>query len=426
MRDEARNTSKSHTDWDRATKLRARPVAFVTGGLIAALDDPIDQGAVGTNADVFEGQPGFIEMTVERSLTERNTPPSSEGRPAASDGGLSTGGAQGDVGGTALHVEELSDSPSDSSQEVIVFQGRGRHGAPSSRLDFTLREMRLEIDAVDLSTPTSQMLGALESRENRDSKVSRRHLAGSDSEEDAILADYIANITDDDMLAPPRVQPLLRRDLGGSDDELRLGRESSDSTAPDQEARESSERVGDPSSDVDQRDARSMTDEQMACLLAKQEELGLGGEELLLFGDTGTGARETHEESEPLADTLADESGDSGALHPSASAVAIAAEEFDLMDWGRPSLRNKLGRRKGGPVFDVSDSELEAKLKTQTQKDRFKKREQRQARETLRTEGLLGKHAHSNDLRRKYPGGIMTLDDIKTQVRAFLLGSQDR
>ena len=150
----------------------------------------------------------------------------------------------------------------------------------------------------------------------------------------------------------------------------------------------------------------------------------MGGDELLLFDDSGIKSRNSsRKESKPLGDVLTSRYGGSRG-YIGASAVADAAEDFDLMDWDRPSLRNKLGK-KGRPVFDVSDSEIEAKLNNAWQKDRYKRQEKRHAREVLRAAGLLDKNADPGDLRIKYPNG-MTLDDIKTEMRTFLLGSQER
>jgi len=403
LRDEARNTAKVHADWDKTLNLRGRPVVFVDGGLVTPLEDlAVDDTAIERDASKAEVE-GTLDPVTES--VESGRIPS-----------MATVLTRESLG-----VDEQSDSHSDSSEEVIVFQGRSRPQNPGSESDFTLREIRLQIDAVNPTAPVSQTSGAQGMIETPNRNVPcYDHLISRRDDEEAILADYIANITDDDM------HTTLQRDLGGSDDELRIGGDSDESAGTGTDGAAQDGRVDDLAANGDETDGPEMTDQQMARLLAKQEELGLGGEELLLFDDDGTGARgASRKESDAWDGMLAGGFGGSRDSYPSAAAIADTAEEFDLMDWGRPSLRNKNGRKKGGPFFDISDSEIEANLKAAWQQDRFKKQEKRRARETLRAAGLLNKHADAADLRPKYFGG-MTLDDVKAEIRAFLLNSNDR
>jgi hypothetical protein len=67
---------------------------------------------------------------------------------------------------------------------------------------------------------------------------------------------------------------------------------------------------------------------------------------------------------------------------------------------------------------------MEAALHIAWQKDREKKKQRRMAREQLRAEGLLGKNVDKNDPRVKYQSG-MSLDDIQTELRTFLLGTAE-
>ncbi len=73
----------------------------------------------------------------------------------------------------------------------------------------------------------------------------------------------------------------------------------------------------------------------------------------------------------------------------------------------------------------MSDPELEAQLTAAWQKDRLTKKEKKQAREELRAQGLLGKHADPEDPANKYPAG-MTLEDIRAEFRAFLISTDMR
>ncbi|RHZ53082.1 putative R3H and G-patch domain protein [Aspergillus thermomutatus] len=114
----------------------------------------------------------------------------------------------------------------------------------------------------------------------------------------------------------------------------------------------------------------------------------------------------------------------------SATAFADALESdpfygFDIMDFNRPSLRNKTKGKQ--PAFDLSlsDSELELELKRAWRNDREKKKTRKQKREELRAEGLLGRNANAPDLRAKYSSGF-DVEDLKSEMRNFLLSSKDR
>jgi hypothetical protein len=135
-----------------------------------------------------------------------------------------------------------------------------------------------------------------------------------------------------------------------------------------------------------------MTDEQIARALAKQEELGLGSDELVLFD-----GQEGEDEDDP-EDVFANGAGFvpfSLSQHtsnrartkknrrqrdsfPSGEAFADVLEQdpyggFDVMDFDRPSVRPKRQGKKNDFNFELSDEELANHLKTSWQKDRDKK-----------------------------------------------------
>lgn len=114
----------------------------------------------------------------------------------------------------------------------------------------------------------------------------------------------------------------------------------------------------------------------------------------------------------------------------SASRFADALESdpyygFDIMDFDRPSLKKKPKGKKAPPDFMISDSELEMEIESAWMNDREKKKNRKQKREELRSSGLLGRSAEKPDLRSKYADG-MSFDDMKSEIRAFLLSSKDR
>ena len=114
----------------------------------------------------------------------------------------------------------------------------------------------------------------------------------------------------------------------------------------------------------------------------------------------------------------------------SASKFADALESdpyygFDIMDFNRPSLRKKAKGKKAPPDFMVSDSEFEMELEETWKNDREKKKSKKQKREELRSQGLLGRSMDKPDLRSKYADG-MSFDDLKSEIRTFLLSQKDR
>lgn len=200
--------------------------------------------------------------------------------------------------------------------------------------------------------------------------------------------------------------------------------------------------------DLRRRRIERMSDEKLARLLAKQEELGMDGDELLLedgaydsisddgFGDLEAaraglsdmtnsafarapkkhGMRRNKNRKDAdffpdatmLADTL-DQYGDNG---------------FDIMDLDRPSLRpTKKGRKGKLPpeLEELSDDDLKEEMRHQWDKDRAKKRQKKLEREELRAEGLLGSAGRKGkaDLNARYPLG-MSLKQIHDELRDFL------
>ncbi|TVY43855.1 Protein SQS1 [Lachnellula occidentalis] len=189
--------------------------------------------------------------------------------------------------------------------------------------------------------------------------------------------------------------------------------------------------------DLVQRKIDRMSDEQIARMLTKQEELGMGSSELLLFGgeaDAGEDIEDNLDMDVPgtvldpflLGPTLDQYSGRAARRprgdFPSASALADSYDGFDVMDFERPSLKKKPKGRKGKIAFDLSDSELEASMQMAFENDRFKKKERKQEREELRAQGLLGNKNSKPDLKQKFKEG-MSIHDVKDQIKGFLMGS---
>ncbi|KAF2501787.1 hypothetical protein BU16DRAFT_450553 [Lophium mytilinum] len=177
-----------------------------------------------------------------------------------------------------------------------------------------------------------------------------------------------------------------------------------------------------------------MTDEQIARRLAKQEELGLGSEEVLLFDDDSAMDEDMEKEEEGYFTKSAFASssrsrkrgGRARGAFPSASLMADVLEQdpyggFDVMDTERPSLKKKSKGRRGQFPAEISDSDLEAQMRSTWEADRRKKAEYKKDREELRAQGLLGKkNKDKADLATKYSEGF-TMVEILEELREFLI-----
>jgi hypothetical protein len=180
-----------------------------------------------------------------------------------------------------------------------------------------------------------------------------------------------------------------------------------------------------------QRKTGRMSDEKIALLLAKQEELGMGSAEIMLFDNDSIEDEDGIQQSKNIFNSTMLSSrktrakGRSGKRprgeFPSTSLLADACDGFDVMDLNRPSLKRKPKGRRGKLVFDFSDSELEASTQMAWDNDRIKKKERKQEREELRAQGLLGSKNCKPDLKQKYREG-MGIHAVKEEIKSFLMG----
>jgi hypothetical protein len=236
----------------------------------------------------------------------------------------------------------------------------------------------------------------------------------SDSEEDDQVDDDDEDNDDDDD-----------EDTGSEDSsdlEARLLREEQEAWEDD--------------ADIRERRALAMTDEEFARLIMKQQELGLGGDEIELFddrfGDIG-GAREalaSYSVKTPKSGKKGGKKkgGRKSDHFPDATLMADVLEQdayggFDVMDYDRPSLRKKNKGRKSGPLpeeLGLSDSDLVEELQNQWANDRSKKASKKAEREELRQLGLIGKkNKFKPDLNTKYSEGI-TMAQVRFELQEFL------
>jgi hypothetical protein len=197
--------------------------------------------------------------------------------------------------------------------------------------------------------------------------------------------------------------------------------------------------------DLRERRIAAMDDETLARLWAKQAELGISDDDLVIddgkfvgedldeFGDVDqakAGLESLANSSFGRSTTKRSTKKRGGMTFPSASALADTLDQygdagFDIMDFERPSLRPKRGGRKGKipPELEaLSDDELKDEVLGQWSNDREKKRIKKAEREELRREGLLGAGVAKKgkaDLSQKYVQG-MTVTQIHDEIRVFL------
>ncbi len=401
---------------------------------VIVIEPPAQESLVGTSDQASEAQGRgtadlfFFDLGEDQPMIDPSIPPPKIPSPRSSFGG------------------------SDSSEEVILFRGRaGNSRAAAQKSGFALSgittapskasaDSQDDIVAATSSKPKSQSTypptQVTSNRSGSKPRGSRVPEHKNDDEEDEILADYIANMAanpEDDFINSLLRSSTTYRDLGGDDDALNLG--SGDERSPRGEGlldAEGAESVGSGSSDDeedgfaieggDQDMDAEMDDEELARALAKQEELGMGSDDLLLFTSSfaQTGSRKS-QGKRPVNST----SGRT--LHGPASAtqVADAFDNLDLADWSHLTGQTRKRRSKLPPSFNVSDSEIEAALKSAWQRDRERKKDRKLEREERRAEGLLGKNVNPDDLRVKYPSG-MKLDDMKLELTSFLISSAER
>ena len=192
--------------------------------------------------------------------------------------------------------------------------------------------------------------------------------------------------------------------------------------------------------DIVARRLERMTDEQIAQRLTKQEELGLGSDEVLLFDEEDgfelfeeTAANIMHGPAlgPSKRERARQRNKKTRANFPSASLMAEALEQdpyngFDIIDTERPSLKKKPKGRQGVLPVELSDSEMETHLRTVLEADHKKKRLRKQEREQLRAEGLLGKkNKFKADLSIKYKDGF-TMFEIQNEIKEFLISEHTR
>ncbi|KAM0362783.1 hypothetical protein ACHAP4_001531 [Fusarium culmorum] len=445
LADEARQTSQhDHSAWGNFS-LRSRPVTFVSVGFSEPLKllDEIMDGAnqesetTGANEEIQEDEdpdrsdedeligPDDLEEAIQERITVKDD--TMDAPCFFFD--LKGDGLQEKLDKPKIEIPERPSSRSStSSEEIILFKGRGAPRKPEPAPDLDMVQMQAEIRVVEQaitneftrSEPSPAPEFLTESLRNskptkkekkQKQRDKRKGIDRVKEEEDEILADYIANLkenTDVDEYFKELIQGGMDSDASGltntnGQQRLTINAHVTDEDESDEDSEHDSDANNgdDPASDID--------DETLARLIAGHE-LGYDlGMEDVNFGDS-----------------LNDSDSDGEEPTKKSKRQQMLVDDFDMMDWDRPSLRPRKGKGARAQInFNLSDSELEATLQTSWKNDRLKKSERKRQREEMRALGILGKKTNPDDLRIKYPDG-MNMDQVGDEMRTFMISGDEQ
>ena len=177
-----------------------------------------------------------------------------------------------------------------------------------------------------------------------------------------------------------------------------------------------------------------MTDEQIAKLLSKQEELGLGSSDIILFDGDGF---ENVDHSTPSLDERRRHVSRSkyGKFkepcdeYPSTDALESAIEigrynGFDVIDRSCPSLWKPYKGYRSIPALEPSDSVMVNPIQAVWENDRAKKKAQKKEREKLRQLGLIGKK-RKMAIKAQFVNDMLSAK-LKKEIKEFLNSPAER
>ena len=466
MADEARNTSYHTSHGESVNSLRKMPVSFISAGSIEPLkelEDDVDQSQNANDRNhVQRRSPSSMVPQPINEESQNNTQLTaicrSNDRQDGADNSRIVGPEdleQDILRGTRTEEDQAEEEPephfffdlkgscptnatpkrmpairsgslepeSGSSDEVILF--RGRDATPARRTHetvaaatsntqnttITLTQMETEIRAVEdnLSVPEEGPRGRRRPK-NKGKRALKGQKARSSSEWNddeehsaAVAADYLANLRENgelsDILGSQPADARNTRDLGGSDNEGAYDYEPKDSTSGTMLSTQAKEDAANQHYET----GSELDDATLARIL--QDQIPSGGDEIALDGFASSSSDTSEHDDRP------------------AYGQDLGLEDFDFMDWSRPSLQKKKKGKaaRGQMTFDVSDEDLQEALEMAWKNDRLKKSERKKRREELRALGMLGKNASNpDDLRVKYPTG-MNIEQVGDEIRVFLM-----
>ncbi|KAL9076249.1 MAG: hypothetical protein Q9157_003713 [Trypethelium eluteriae] len=429
---------------------------------------PVIQSGIGESSglDRYTAQPGFMSGEVGS-------------------------GAKPGLGSSIPGLRCSSPTPSNSSEEVIVFTGR--NPAKASNTEQTPhnsaapRQPLAMLEADHAGDRSGAAAGGLLAQNSppqvtlpewndvgrdwvhRDEKASRRSKKARKRQNRDLLGldpdsmdDYISNLVEnnnddvlrqrvftgtrplslddglDNFVLDASHPPLLEwdpktedgRDEGAEDaedNEDEVDEEDDSESEDDDDDDDDMGRLSDEEDLIERRKAR-MTDEQIARILSKQEELGMGSADIVLFDDLddddgdefekyvyGSGYGPGHGVHARAEGNARDKK--SGKKGPSVEQQQYG--DFDLMDFEPPSVPRSSRRRGLDEAASWLDPDLRETMLNAWGADREKKRLKKAERQRLRKLGLLGRKKGKVNLAAKYPQGI-SKQQIMNEIRDFL------
>lgn len=452
--DAARETGKhDHKAWG-ALALRTHPVLFVSAGSVEPLkplEDMLCEATLEESKSPAVPAPGKPStsppaeehgwpLNLGRSSSHEQQPKPHHHSPDASychffyDTGKTHAVNAGVFPRDQNETSELVAEESDSSAEIIIYQGRTkpRDRATGPKLPGKSNNAKLLNDSSLVSNATEnkstktakQMppqdahmatpeLSIVSKRTRRKGKRVANPLRDS---EEAKLADYIDNIREHgesyDML---ELHHHHQTDLGGED--ISLSSDVSDASELSSSSGEDgpvfghfgNQKLGTKYGDGNDKETMAESPTEVSEGQLDDQTLARLLQDNVLVDGPDSATKNAQYDSDCLRHTTAWCADQPGA-------------DFDVMDWERPSIRRrKKGKgAKGRLQLDISDSELEQTLQTAWHNDRFKKAERKRQREEMRALGMLGTKTSPDDMRAKYPNGI-SVDEIGEELRQFLV-----
>jgi hypothetical protein len=295
-------------------------------------------------------------------------------------------------------------------------------------------DMLQDFDGMSTSSDVMDTVAQILSKRNRKSGVQYLCVYEGSVPDDAhwLPGGYLQSSAEKELIQSYEAKILLRKRAELGDSSTSDSEGDSEDDEDDLDSDESDEDDDDPFGFGDEEE---LDDETIARVLQKQEELGLGADELMLY------AADDYFHSSSRADDYIPLNGGRSRgkqgkrggrknrepTFPSASAMADALDMdpyngFDIMDTERPSLKPKKKGRRGQMPFELlDDSDLNEQLQNAWENDRSKKRLKKAEREELRQQGLLGRKGKAPNLKVKYKDGIM-MEDVLEEMREFLVG----
>lgn len=455
LAEEARQTSQQdHSLWTPNSKLRNNPVAFLSAGTSepnkpeeACFVVPSD-GRPGKQCSKTTTPGGRETHSLEGDKTDVIGPswpePDQIGIAQVRPGGDAPSFFVDLVGqnprerahNAFVGIPSRVPSPASSSgDEIILFRGRNRGTQSSGTAQVARTQAHTPILDVDgkramdtyILNVRSQLPAMAHTAEHSSRGPGRRHRRGrgrgqghGNASDDSTLDDYISNMLEngeiestppqkphspgaqDGASADPRQSPSGVNDLGPG-----LWREGDHEKSESGAGNEASEKAEAQNPDNAhssnyQAESSELDDEMLAKLFA--------GQSL---------------EFELEIDRNNQHPSDSDSIDVWGHGPMPRRDEFDFMNWERPSLQRKKGKKSRAQLpLEEFDSDLEQQLQAAWQNDRLRKKQRKKQREEMRALGMLGHGTKPDDLRAKYPTGMSTTE-LAQELRSFLVSMRE-